>query len=316
MLKPNRSQLKELKADIDRADAIKDAFRFAWEGYYDNAFPHDELLPVTNKPGTSRNDWGATAVDALGTAIIMEMPGVVSDILDFIPKIDFNHTTTPISLFETNIRYLGGMLSAYDLLSGPFGVLVNDKSRIDKLLNQSKTLANYLSIAFNTPSGIGERELDFSGIHRANHLGSVGIADAGTLVLEWTRLSDILNDTRYTEIAQKAESHLINPKPSTAEPFPGLIGQDVNTGTGQFINAGGSWGGSSDSFYEYLIKMFVYDPTKFKEYKDRWVLAADSTMKYLASHPSSRPELTFLARFDGKRVIPESGHCRFKTHPS
>lgn len=32
----------------DRADAIKDAFLFGWDGYYKYAFPHDELEPVTN----------------------------------------------------------------------------------------------------------------------------------------------------------------------------------------------------------------------------------------------------------------------------
>lgn len=32
----------------DRADAIKEAFLFGWDGYYRYAFPHDQLLPVTN----------------------------------------------------------------------------------------------------------------------------------------------------------------------------------------------------------------------------------------------------------------------------
>jgi len=32
----------------DRADAIKDAFQFGWDGYYQYAFPHDQLEPVTN----------------------------------------------------------------------------------------------------------------------------------------------------------------------------------------------------------------------------------------------------------------------------
>jgi len=32
----------------DRVDAIKDAFQFGWDGYYQYAFPHDQLEPVTN----------------------------------------------------------------------------------------------------------------------------------------------------------------------------------------------------------------------------------------------------------------------------
>ena len=38
----------------ERADAVKEAFTFAWTGYYKYAFPHDELHPVTNTYGDSR----------------------------------------------------------------------------------------------------------------------------------------------------------------------------------------------------------------------------------------------------------------------
>lgn len=54
--------------------------------------------------------------------------------------------------------------------------------------------------------------------------------------------------------------------------------------------------------------MYVYDPTRFAAYKDRWVLAADSTIAHLASHPSSRPDLTFLAMFQNGTLYYESGH--------
>ena len=32
----------------DRANAVKQAFQIAWDGYYAYAFPHDELHPVDN----------------------------------------------------------------------------------------------------------------------------------------------------------------------------------------------------------------------------------------------------------------------------
>lgn len=38
----------------DRAQAVVDAFRFSWEGYYTHAFPNDELNPVTNGFSNSR----------------------------------------------------------------------------------------------------------------------------------------------------------------------------------------------------------------------------------------------------------------------
>ena len=39
-----------------------------------------------------------------------------------------------------------------------------------------------------------------------------------------------------------------------------------------------------------------------------WVAAADSTIAHLASHPSSRPDLTFLAMFANTTLEYDSGH--------
>ena len=37
-----------------KADAVKEAFQHAWDGYMKYAFPHDELHPVSNGYGDSR----------------------------------------------------------------------------------------------------------------------------------------------------------------------------------------------------------------------------------------------------------------------
>lgn len=37
-----------------KADAVKEAFQHAWNGYMKYAFPHDELHPVSNGHGDSR----------------------------------------------------------------------------------------------------------------------------------------------------------------------------------------------------------------------------------------------------------------------
>jgi mannosyl-oligosaccharide alpha-1,2-mannosidase len=36
------------KANPERAAAIKDAFQFAWDGYYKIAYPHDTFKPATD----------------------------------------------------------------------------------------------------------------------------------------------------------------------------------------------------------------------------------------------------------------------------
>lgn len=52
-------------------------------------------------------------MDALSTALIMGEHEIVSQIVDYVPKIDFSvsFNDTSVSLFETTIRYLGGLLS-------------------------------------------------------------------------------------------------------------------------------------------------------------------------------------------------------------
>jgi len=53
----------------------------------------------------------------------MELPDIVNEIIDYVPTIDFSVTSEQVSLFETTIRYLGGMLAGYDLLKGPLSSL-------------------------------------------------------------------------------------------------------------------------------------------------------------------------------------------------
>ncbi|PPJ56929.1 hypothetical protein CBER1_02222 [Cercospora berteroae] len=133
------------KDQQERADGIVDVFRHAWNGYYTYAFPNDDLLPKNNSFRNSRNGWGLTAIDGLDTAIIMEQQDIGDIVLDFVPTVDFtkNNAKGPqdaqtTSLFETDIRYLGGLLSAYDLLKGPFKHMAPDDAKADALLEQAK----------------------------------------------------------------------------------------------------------------------------------------------------------------------------------
>lgn len=90
--------------------------------------------------------------------------------------------------------------------------------------------------------------------------------------MEWSRLSDLTGNTTYTELAQKGESYLINPQSQpgvNGQPFPGMLGTDVDIATGLFVDSVGGWNGGDDSFYEYLLKSYVYDPSRYGTYKDR-----------------------------------------------
>ncbi|CAK7213086.1 Mannosyl-oligosaccharide alpha-1,2-mannosidase 1B [Sporothrix eucalyptigena] len=288
----------------DRTDAIKDAFQRSWDGYYKYAFPHDSLKPVSNTYSDDRNGWGASAVDALSTALVMGNADAVAQILAHIQNINFDVAVGDISLFETTIRYLGGLLSGYDLMTTPDALsddISINSTLLAAVLSQAEHLADNLKVAFETPSGVPDNDLQFNPPRR-NGSQTNGLATIGTLVLEWTRLSDLTGNPMYGSLAQRGEWYLLNPQPrKLAEPFPGLVGTNVNITNGQFLDGTGGWVGGDDSFYEYLIKMYVYDPVRFGYYKERWILAVESSMRHLASHPASRPDLTFLAMFNGRK---------------
>lgn len=239
-----------------RADAVVEMFRFAWSGYQTHAFPNDELRPQNNSFTNYRNGWGVTAFDALSTAIIMEQADIVNFILDFIPTVNFTRTVTPphsvVSLFETNIRYLGGMISAYDLLTGPFSHLDVEESNVRALLTQATRLADVLKFAFKTPSGIPvnnvyiENKTFSNAALTADGKQTAGLAEMGTLVLEWQRLSDLTGNPEYGDLAQKAETYWLSP---SSETWPGLTGGNFSVETGKIIDDYGGWTSGNDSAY-------------------------------------------------------------------
>jgi len=163
-------------------DAIKAAFDFAWDGYYKLAFPHDELKPISNTPGTTRNDWGATAVDALGTAILMGKQNVIKIVLDHIAGTDFTHTSSPISVFESTIRYVGGLLSAYELLTGPFHGSVPEGFDTKLLLEKARSLADLLANSFQEAYKMPSNMLDPVTLKGD---GKNSLASAGSLVCQF-----------------------------------------------------------------------------------------------------------------------------------
>jgi mannosyl-oligosaccharide alpha-1,2-mannosidase len=137
------------------------------------------------------------------------------------------------------------------------------------LVQQAQTIADTLKFAFDTPTGIPSNGLYVNNRSTDNATDN-NIAQVGTLVLEWYRLSDKTGNPEYGRLAQKGQDYLLRPGPE-GEPFPGLIGLDISITNGSFLSQLGGWVGGLDSFYEYLIKMYLYDPTRFNFYKERCV---------------------------------------------
>lgn len=100
-----------------------------------------------------------------------------------------------IPTFETCIRYLGGFLAAYDL------------SGDELMLQRGQELGDWLLGAFGTSSGLplGRYKLGYN--PGGKPAGRQVLAEAGSMLLEMTRLSQLTGDNRYFEAVRLALSH-------------------------------------------------------------------------------------------------------------
>ncbi|KAI5248293.1 glycoside hydrolase, partial [Aureobasidium subglaciale] len=110
-----------------------------------------------------------------------------------------------------------------------------------------------------------------------------------------------LNKT-YANLARKAEEYLLRPQPASGEPYPGLLSSFISVDSGRILGSQGSWGALTDSLYEYLLKAYLYNSDLYGFYLERWLVAADSTVQFIGSHPYGHPEWTLLPSWDGSNL--------------
>lgn len=83
--------------------------------------------------------------------LVMDLEDVFEDALNYLPT---NYSSTkPISVFETNIRHLAGLLSAYELSGKKHKVL----------LDRARELGEKLLPAFDNPAGYPAHEYIIDG---------------------------------------------------------------------------------------------------------------------------------------------------------
>lgn len=230
-----------------RKTAVKEAFQHAWDGYSKYCFGHDTLHPVTHTCSDDFGGYGATVIDALPTAIMLGNDEVVVQILEFVAALDFTagREGHPVQVFEVTIRQLASMMSAWDLFSGPFSSVHPHPSLQQPLYTQIVALGDALCCAFDSPSGIPHGFINPSSCERDSSATN-SVAGVGTLILEFAKLSNITHDSKYRSLAQRAEHHLLNPRPVSGEPYPGLLGSFVDVYSGEVVDSAGSWGAFAD----------------------------------------------------------------------
>lgn len=127
--------------------AVREAMQFAWGNYEEHAFGGDEVEP---KRGVRLgNVWGGIAcslVDGMDTLWVMGLRDEFARARDYVAhKLRFDHLGVDgnsVSVFETVIREVGGLLSAYEL------------SKDDVFKDKARELVDLLTPAFDAGEGV------------------------------------------------------------------------------------------------------------------------------------------------------------------
>ncbi|XP_056331049.1 mannosyl-oligosaccharide 1,2-alpha-mannosidase IC [Danio aesculapii] len=103
---------------LQRREKVKEMMKFAWDNYKLYAWGKNELRPLTRN-GHIGNMFGglrgASIVDSLDTLYIMGLMEEYEEAKEWVQNsLDLN-SNGEASLFEVNIRYVGGLLSAFYL---------------------------------------------------------------------------------------------------------------------------------------------------------------------------------------------------------
>ncbi|KAH9165122.1 seven-hairpin glycosidase [Lactarius sanguifluus] len=280
-----------ISAATDRASVVQ-IFNESYNTYREFAWGHDEVAPLSQAPLDPLNGWGASIVDAMSTMYIMGLTDFFNEALNFTQNIDFtkSNTTDTVSMFEATIRYVGGLISAYELSGKQHSFLVD----------KAKQLADRLSLAWSKGNTVPFGQLDFNANAVDNQTSN--IAAAGTLTLEWSRLSKYTGNDTYRKLAEGSVLKIV----ANSAPLPGLPAQAIDPSTGLPVGGYVSWGGGSDSYFEYLIKYARLSNTNDNTFADSWLTAVDTSIRTLIK-TSAVGNHVYLADYDSKGRIRHVG---------
>ncbi|KAF6810092.1 glycosyl hydrolase family 47 protein [Colletotrichum sojae] len=289
-----------------RRDEVRKLFRMNWASYKRFAWMKDALNPISATAKDQFSGWAATLVDSLDTLWIMGLRPEFDEAVAAVAAIDFGSATSDrVNTFETNIRYLGGLMAAYDL------------SGRRALLDKAIELGDLLYGAFNTEHRMPVDFISFRDAKEGSGLvveSSVVSASPGTLSLEMTRLSQLTGDPKYYDAAARVMDLFHDGQNQTKLPglwpmFVSMSNRDVKSG-GQFTIAG-----CADSLYEYLPKMLALlggaEP-KYRTMTERFLRTANESLFFRPMLPGGEDILisgNVNVDIEGKQHLdPESEH--------
>ncbi|KAF3020104.1 hypothetical protein E8E14_005303 [Neopestalotiopsis sp. 37M] len=289
--KPNRTRLGILE---ERRSAVKGSFLKSWDSYKNHAWMFDELGPLDGSAKNTFGGWAATLIDALDTLWIMDLKDEFTLAARAAATLDWETQETSVNFFETTIRHLGGLISAYDLSKEPV------------LLKKAVEMGDMLYAAFDTPNHMPPFWLDFQKakdgtLIPGTHDPSASLTSAG---LEFTRLSQLTGNDKYYDAIDRVSRFLDKTQYETRLPglwptFLDMRSQDI-TSEPEF-----TLGALADSLYEYLPKMFAITGGTVPMYEKMYRGAMEVVNKNLLFRPMLPGEDDIL--FTGDVTVDGSG---------
>ncbi|XP_046392272.1 mannosyl-oligosaccharide alpha-1,2-mannosidase IA-like isoform X2 [Ischnura elegans] len=286
-------------ADPEKRDKVKEMMKHAWDNYVRYAWGKNELRPLSRR-GHSASIFGsaslgATIVDGLDTLYIMGMEEEFNQGREWIANnLDLNNMNADLSVFETNIRFVGGLLSCYALTGD---VMFRDKA---------EHVAEKLLPAFKTPTGIPYALVNVRTGASKNYGWASGgasiLSEFGTLHLEFSYLSDVTGNPIYR---QKVE-HIRQVLRGMEKPR-GLYPNYLNPKTGKWGQNHMSIGALGDSFYEYLLKAWLQSGKEDQEAREMY----DEALARLIQHMlqvSQRSKLMYFSDMKFDRLEHKMDH--------
>uniref|UniRef100_A0A671K3I9 alpha-1,2-Mannosidase n=1 Tax=Sinocyclocheilus anshuiensis TaxID=1608454 RepID=A0A671K3I9_9TELE len=281
---------------LQRREKVKEMMKFAWDNYKRYAWGNNELRPLTRN-GHLGNMFGglrgASIVDSLDTLYIMGLMEEYEEAKEWVQNnLDLN-SNGEASLFEVNIRYVGGLLSAYYLTGAEI------------FKQKVMELGEKLLPAFNTPTGIPRGVINLgSGTSWSWGWASAGssiLAEFGTLHLEFLHLSQLSGNPLFTEKVMNIRKLL-----NKIEKPHGLYPNFLSPVSGNWVQHHVSIGGLGDSFYEYLIKSYLMSDKTDQEAQKMYYSAMEAIETNLVQ--KSPGGLTYLAEWRGGILDHKMGH--------
>ncbi|XP_073974454.1 ER degradation enhancer, mannosidase alpha-like 2 isoform X2 [Rhodnius prolixus] len=275
-------------------EEARDMFYHAYWAYMDNAYPADELMPLSCQgryrgSHPSRGDiddtlgnFSLTMIDTLDTLVILGDLAEFEHAVKLVSRdVTFDNDIV-VSVFETNIRVLGGLLSAHILaeyVQQTAGVM---KWYSGELLMMAKDLGYRLLPAFNTTTGIPHARVNLRNGMKSPSLWSsreTCTACAGTMILEMAALSRLTGDPIFEEKAHNAMSSLWKMRHRSTD----LMGTVLNVHSGDWVRRDSGVGAGIDSYYEYCLKAYVL--LGDHRYLTRFNKHYSAVMKYVSQGP-------------------------------